>query len=1176
NQGLWNSLRGALTTKAFTLEGLARDNASQQKARVQKAEVISEPQANVSFGEHSVLQQEQTGHTIAAFAETSSQSTPEISVAQEGHATEAASLDTFHGGHHAQQTGSAEPIPTSPPCHVLHRVSPTTVRLGQDSASCRLEPPSGKGTRERLPEKRRRTLRLSSAGQKFGEKQLLNSDSLADTPSVISDFNSSFHGTLSKLVLLDHQTDAHRPAALDTWLANSMNMRHMRSTKRASQMSSGRQSELHLLDSCLPPPNTALGGNMQSAVRWDAPRSAQVAQLTTPPRHARSSLRRKPDRPAFGDAGPVMESLKQEPGLSDMLLHTSASANVPITAQGSPSAPFDFRGAEAELPKSKTMVGQILNSDNLFWRAPSLVEQRSMAADYYRDTIDRVRTFFRDDTPQGAAKTELMKQLKNGAGHVKPVALCQALGINVLRLQACIPIMDMTMAVLNCDAEKPALNRVTKAFSSKISMSRSASLCQLQGHFEGEEYIPSEEVMDQVSQSLRTLGQTMSRRDMICMAKFIELASLEEEATHKELLEALTFERLLGTALVHSYLHANRLVRFEEMTKQAALAEMVPWEKSTERLFTWYVTVMVEIMHYVKNDGWYRRSKLFNLVFLQSSNGCYQMTQTLANILHAGQPEQALSEQVVIPTFSLENLIESVPQELPVLCRHDRTLAQQVWATLCAAACYDLVPFEWVHNPLAGQVESQTLGERALSWVAEMSADRGLPMLLSELPELQAVARRLVERWEEEQSDRVEAFYLRAHKGTSASSLTPRTLPVWLGSAVISLLKLAFRTHPLAQIFMTVSTDPFTRSERIILQTTMFFMMLFFSMAFYYSRARGCCLMLQEFLSCPLDMAAGDDTAACVGTTSCIALYNSWDSDLLPVELMQDSSSYTCNAFPAPTWIGRLEAVMTMVACLLPINALLSSLFGMSNASKMATYWRPAPHKQRFKMKQTLSWVIPVMQAIGFALYGMLINVQLLNKALAMLLLLTINVTGNPVSRIKDTISWVHAMLTKGKKAYFQTTSIKRSDTRLEGNGPKTLTSLRSGYVELWTSWLAFFLVGMMWAMGIWVLLTYGMLIRRMMGVEEETTMLATFGYGLLMEQFGLEAAKLVVLRVIVAKAINYLTALVNSHAPMQHWYEHKVNKFLTKQLARDGIINQDDDDEEEFSEAVHQMEVAM
>ena len=57
---------------------------------------------------------------------------------------------------------------------------------------------------------------------------------------------------------------------------------------------------------------------------------------------------------------------------------------------------------------------------------------------------------------------------------------------------------------------------------------------------------------------------------------------------------------------------------------------------------------------------------------------------------------------------------------------------------------------------------------------------------------------------------------------------------------------------------------------------------------------------------------------------------------------------------------------------------------------------------------------------------------------------------------------------------------------------------------------LTYVVVMLMWAMAVWVLLTYVTLIRAMQGKEAEELLINTWGLGLLFEQFGKEGIKIV------------------------------------------------------------------
>eukprot|EP00854_Cymbomonas_tetramitiformis_P011797 gene11797-13929_t len=59
------------------------------------------------------------------------------------------------------------------------------------------------------------------------------------------------------------------------------------------------------------------------------------------------------------------------------------------------------------------------------------------------------------------------------------------------------------------------------------------------------------------------------------------------------------------------------------------------------------------------------------------------------------------------------------------------------------------------------------------------------------------------------------------------------------------------RNHPLGSIYMVGATEPFTRSERILIQANSFVLMFTFTVWFYFSRAVNCCKDRRVFMNCP-------------------------------------------------------------------------------------------------------------------------------------------------------------------------------------------------------------------------------------------------------------------------------------------------------------------------------------
>ncbi|KAK3273408.1 hypothetical protein CYMTET_18348 [Cymbomonas tetramitiformis] len=100
---------------------------------------------------------------------------------------------------------------------------------------------------------------------------------------------------------------------------------------------------------------------------------------------------------------------------------------------------------------------------------------------------------------------------------------------------------------------------------------------------------------------------------------------------------ALPLERMIGTALVLAFLDASKIVIRQQVEAQLMRASEVSWERPTPRPISWYTDAfMVMLTSNIKIRGWYHRSTLWNLVFLQNSDGSFNLTAALATILAAG------------------------------------------------------------------------------------------------------------------------------------------------------------------------------------------------------------------------------------------------------------------------------------------------------------------------------------------------------------------------------------------------------------------------------------------------------------------------------------------------------------------------------------------------------------
>ncbi|KAK3258472.1 hypothetical protein CYMTET_32482, partial [Cymbomonas tetramitiformis] len=180
----------------------------------------------------------------------------------------------------------------------------------------------------------------------------------------------------------------------------------------------------------------------------------------------------------------------------------------------------------------------------------------------------------------------------------------------------------------------------------------------------------------------------------------------------KEGLE-LPLERMLGTALVLAYLDVSRVVADAQVKGQLNRALEVSWERPTPRHIGWYVDIFKVMLTSNRNTrGWYNRSVLWNLVFLQESDGSFNLTPALATTLAAGDlsPTLRLDATYTIDVYEVKTTLPSVLMDV-FKGMKNWDLRLKVWATICALERYYQLPFGWILNP---ECEPSSTSPRAL------------------------------------------------------------------------------------------------------------------------------------------------------------------------------------------------------------------------------------------------------------------------------------------------------------------------------------------------------------------------------------------------------------------------------------------------------------------------------
>ncbi|KAK3277323.1 hypothetical protein CYMTET_14661 [Cymbomonas tetramitiformis] len=380
------------------------------------------------------------------------------------------------------------------------------------------------------------------------------------------------------------------------------------------------------------------------------------------------------------------------------------------------------------------------------------------------------------------------------------------------------------------------------------------------------------------------------------------------------------------------------------------------------------------------------------------------------------------------------------------------------------------------------------------------------------------------------------------------------------------------RSHPLGAIYLVRAVERYSRSERILIQANTFLLLFLMALWFYYSKAVNCCKDLREFLACPDTM---DVRAPCLGFDYCLAVHEGMVDGLMPRELRPQG--FACTAFPEDTFVGRMQAVFIIVACLTPVTLILSQMFIMASDAAIPGHWRTFPAKR--VTKYFGPGMVTVMQGIGTVWYALFFNVQKFNKAAALSFVALIGVLLKPqkvqaaIRAAVGLLYWGYNLVTRIWFALKRgVCGIRQAGRRRKGNELIDQVQLVSP-IEEHLQKVAYFCLISLWFWAAWSLATYAMLIREMMGIEEERAVISTWAITLAMEMFGKEAVKLVIIRLFINSTMDKLRDSFLAISPAAIWYEKHVMTYVTAQSKFKGQKSRfdhnydedDDDDDDEF-----------
>ncbi|KAK3272025.1 hypothetical protein CYMTET_19652, partial [Cymbomonas tetramitiformis] len=629
----------------------------------------------------------------------------------------------------------------------------------------------------------------------------------------------------------------------------------------------------------------------------------------------------------------------------------------------------------------------------------------------------------------------------------------------------------------------------------------------------------------------------------------------------------IPIERLLGTALLMAYLMVKKVLDEDRIKQQLHFANTLNWETPLKRSMGYYThifTVMVACDQH-QPHGWYHRSMLWRLIFLQEEDGSYMPSSALATALHAGDTYNNLSIGIV--DLDVNEMIEAIPQRLFEQAQQsDNTnTMHQLWATLCAIERYKKLPFKWIINPEAPAAEHRTLEDLAEDSVQTICKDD--PALHSLLSHAREQARAVVDIWHAEHLSNLALF----RKASQEEMKRWDKLQTdWERRAKhIQQWKELWRTlcfsHPWVSIWMASFLDPFSRTQRVVVQANNMLVMLMVQLMLFYSKGTTECDCYREHLGCSA-LATGEP---CWGESTCLGLFWQRDQGLLPDHL--DPNNQECfGAFPDPdSWRDRAWSSLISVVIMLPIARTFSALFTIGGSPVIPRSLRHKPSAS-LRHKPSARWQkvfgepnMARIEMLWFVILTILFDQQHLGQAFSIYFQYITRSVDEVFFQAKLIYTKLHARYCSFREAvifFYRTRALGRDpglilqDMEVQQeyairrqemlSGVASVFRIRNELDSLLVR-VCYIVIGVWWITLVWLLITYSTLIRNMLGKSAESQILRDWLIALMLDTFGMHIIKTFTVKILAALFVRKMLRARKSAEADMLFYEEYVYKKL-------------------------------
>ncbi|KAK3286035.1 hypothetical protein CYMTET_6381 [Cymbomonas tetramitiformis] len=654
--------------------------------------------------------------------------------------------------------------------------------------------------------------------------------------------------------------------------------------------------------------------------------------------------------------------------------------------------------------------------------------------------------------------------------------------------------------------------------------------------------------------------------------------------------DTFSVERMLGTTVVMAYLEVTRTVKPKQMQQQ----RLMEFKAGMYDKYLSAFRVMMSTIH--KTSGWYYRTLMWNIIFLQKPNGSFDISPSLATVLFAGDSSPIL----VNPTKLLDDhhLRMSTPARLMEAC-DEADEAYTLWATLCVIERLKKLPFVWVINPTAIPEERCTVASLAREYInTQLTQERA-----TFVRDLQREAKEAVDGWISQRILAVKGLRWQVQMAKSAMVIhqentlfaTPKLSSKEQWDLRIQQFKklgmAALRNHPWCKIAVVKKDEVYTRAQRILNQCNGILLMLMCCLWFYYSKAATCCQEFRTRIGC-----VADTTVECLGHSACYTLMASepYSCEGFTCAALDDSDTpdgysslpggYTCSAFPKDTYTDKAMMAVLITAIIMPVNLSFMAMFTAGGTYQIPNHWEGNAKIKADKMIGRRGLLF--LENLVFLFYTLFFDQIHLSRAMARyfsMVLLALDGVFNGLRIASRRVSELYVNLSVGMYFLYQTRvkkrspnvvfmelqvtmKLRRANVLREGMHEKIFQQAQHEFDNGWVQ-LSFVLLFMGWVVIVIVLLVYANLIRDLMGRRAENRVLEAWIIALLIDNLGMQVLKSLTIKVWLKAMIRKLKPVGNQEVKMAAWFEEYINANLPSAYTS-SLVEEEEDREIEYDVA--------